>query len=109
MGDSVERRVARNEDLFRETNEAIAKGLWPGEPRGPVRFRCECARIDCNAAVEVPLSRYEETRRHPERFIVVAGHQLPEFERVVGEGDGYLIVQKIGVAGEEARELAPRQ
>jgi hypothetical protein len=48
-------------------------------------------------------------RRDAREFFVVPGHELPEFERVVGEGDGYVVVRKHpGVPTEVAKKSDPR-
>ena len=31
MNDELERRLADNESIFREVNEAISRGGWPGD------------------------------------------------------------------------------
>jgi hypothetical protein len=45
-------------------------------------------------------------RERPEVFAVVPGHERLEVERVVGEGRGYLVIEKLGEAGDVAEELA---
>jgi hypothetical protein len=65
MDDETQRRAARNESLFRETNEAIERGHWPNEPDKLVRFRCECARLECSEAVSLTLAEYEQVRSGP--------------------------------------------
>lgn len=109
MHENVERRLARNEDLFRRSNEAVARGLWPGEARGPLRLRCECARLECQSFIEVPQQKYEEVRSHAPRFLVCEGHELPEVERVVSRAEGYVVVEKLDAAAAEAEALDPRQ
>jgi hypothetical protein len=104
-----EQRVARNEALFREANEAIERGLWPGEAHRAVRFLCECAQVDCGQMVELSLGDYESVRADPKRFLMVPGHQLSEFETVVEERPEYLVVEKRGEAGEVAEQLDPRE
>ena len=108
MADEPERRVARNEALFREANESIERGLWPGEDHPAVRFRCECARVDCGQTVELSIGEYERIRSNPKRFVMVPGHQLPEFETVVEERSDHVVVQKRGEAGKAAEQLDPR-
>lgn len=108
MADESGRRVARNEDLFREANEAIERGLWPGDEHRAVRFVCECARVDCGRMVELSLDDYERVRANPKRFVLAPGHQLPEFETVVEERPEYVVVEKNGGAGEAAAQLDPR-
>jgi hypothetical protein len=109
MNDESERRLARNEALFRETNEAIERGQWRDDPGKLVRFRCECSRLDCNEAVGVTLARYEEVRQSPRRFMLAVGHEIPEIETVVSREDDYVIVEKRSAAGETAEATDPRQ
>jgi hypothetical protein len=108
VADDSERRVARNEDLFREANESIERGLWPGEDHPAVRFVCECAQVECGRMVELSLGDYERVRANPKRFVLAPGHQLPEFEAVVEERPEYVVVEKNGEAGEAAEQLDQR-
>jgi hypothetical protein len=107
VDEELERRIGRNEALFREVNEAIARGLWPGEEQSPVRFRCECARIDCNGTIELNAVTYSGVRAHPRRFMVLVGHQLAEVEDVVERREGYVVVEKRDEAGAVAGALDP--
>lgn len=108
MSDELERRVGRNESLFREVNEAIARGLWPGEEDRLVAFRCECARLECNQPVRLTLEEYERVREHPRRFVVLRGHVLPQSETVVENHTGYVVVEKQHAAGVVAEAMDPR-
>jgi hypothetical protein len=108
MDDELQRRLASNEIVFREVNEGIERGQWPGEDDDPVRFRCECARLGCNQLLELPLSAYEQVRSHPRRFLMIDGHQVPELETVVQREPGYVVVQKLDEAGDRAEETDPR-
>jgi hypothetical protein len=47
-------------------------------------------------------------RAHPNRFVVLRGHVYPEVERVVGEDDAYVIVEKLGAGEAYAIEHDPR-
>ena|SRR5947209_6571146 len=105
--DNLEQRMAANEDMFREVNEGIARGQWPGDS-APVAFRCECARLGCTDLLKIPLTEYERVRQHPRRFIVRLGHEVPAVEAVVERGEDYLVVEKRGEAGEVAETLDPR-
>lgn len=100
--------MGRNESLFRETNEAIERGQWPNEPDKLVRFRCECARMECSEAVLLTLAEYEQVRSEGRRFLVVPGHELPEIEFVVSSNDRYSVVEKRTAAGQEAEAEDPR-
>lgn len=108
MDDELERRLARNEIVFREVNEGIERGQWPGEAHEMVRFRCECARLGCNLLLELTLSAYEQVRSHPRRFVMIDGHQVPEVETVVQREPGYVVVEKVNEAGEKAEEANSR-
>jgi hypothetical protein len=59
--------------------------------------------------VSISLSEYEEIRRESTWFFVIPGHEDESVERIVGSGDGYLIVEKVGEAAAEAEELDPRR
>ena len=109
MTDESKRRLARNEALFRETNEAIERGQWPGDPSKPVRFRCECSRLECGQAVEITLAEYEQVRQFPRCFVVAPGHETPEIEAVVSRADDHVIVEKQDTAGDIAAAADPRQ
>jgi hypothetical protein len=107
-GASSADRIAHNEAVFRDINERIANGHWPGDQADPVAFRCECGRIGCNQLVELTMSAYERARADARRFILVAGHEIPDVEVVVERGDGYVVVEKVGVAGDVADATDPR-
>jgi hypothetical protein len=108
MGDDVQRRLSRNEALYRQVNEAIERGLWPGESQEPVRFRCECSRVECNAAVEMTAGEYEVVRADARRFLVCPGHEIAGVDVVVAQHEGYAVVEKRGAAGGEAEKSDPR-
>lgn len=108
MERELKARLAANEDTFREVNEGIARGRWPGDPEGDISFRCECARLGCNLLLGIPMSDYERVREHPRRFIVVPGHDLPDIENVVERTQSYVVVEKRGEAGEVAEGLDRR-
>jgi hypothetical protein len=108
MSDGSQRRLASNEDMFRDVNEGIVRGQWPGDPEAPIGFRCECARLGCNALVALTLAEYERVRAHPRRFVILAGHELAEVEVVVQRHGDHSVVEKIGEAGREAQRQDPR-
>ena len=100
-------RIGHNEAVFRDVNERIEAGHWPGEG-DPVAFRCECARLRCNLLVELTVSEYEQVRSDPRRFVLAEGHELPAHERVVERHATYEVVEKHGAAGRVAEETDPR-
>jgi hypothetical protein len=109
MDDDLQRRIAANEAAFREVNEAIARGQWPGEDDATVGFRCECARLGCNLLVELTPREYEGVRAHPRRFVMVVGHEVPEAETIIETRPGYVVVEKTGEAGRAAVSSDPQE
>jgi hypothetical protein len=107
MDEKVERRIARNESLFREANEAIERGLWPEQEDQVIRFRCECAS-ECGQPVELSPREFERVRQNGRWFIVLEGHDIPGAEEIIERQPGYVIVRKLEVAGVVADELNPR-
>lgn len=108
MEEESERRLARNEALFRETNEAIERGQWPDDPAKTVRFRCECSRMACGEAIEITLAEYEQVRQFPRRFVIAPGHEMPDIENVVKRRPNHVIVEKTDAAGATAEASDPR-
>jgi hypothetical protein len=108
MDDELQRRLGANEAVFRNVNEGIASGQWPGDEDQLIGFRCECARLGCNSLVRLSKGEYEQVRSNPRRFVMIAGHEIPEVETVVGVHNGYLVVQKRNEAGDTAEAADPR-
>jgi hypothetical protein len=112
--DERERRVVENESRFRLVNERI-RAVVGGDESGhedadeKVTVICECGYADCTAAVTVPLSAYEWARAAPARFVIAVSHDLPEYERIVRDGDGFRIVEKTGDAQQLAAASDPRR
>jgi hypothetical protein len=103
-----QRRLAANEALFREVNEGIQRGQWPGDDSERSSYRCECGRLGCNALVALSPREYERIRSHPKRFVMLPGHELEEIETVVETTNGYIVVEKRSDAGREAAATDPR-
>ncbi|HET7051887.1 MAG TPA: hypothetical protein VFI54_26690 [Solirubrobacteraceae bacterium] len=108
MSDESEGRVARNESVAREVNEAIEHGRGPADVQAPLAFRCECGRLGCNTLIEVTMGEYERVRSHPRQFLVATGHEQTEFETVVRAGETYSVVEKQDEAGRLAEARDPR-
>ncbi len=108
MDEELQKRLSANESVFREINEGIQRGQWPGEGDAPISFRCECARLGCNELVELTLRDYERVRSDARRFFVVPGHERPEVEVVVYRTGEYLTVEKVDQAARNAEETDPR-
>ena len=106
-----EARLAKNEALFRGVNERVkeVKGeLREAGSEDKIDFVCECGRGECVAQVRLGLAEYEDVRADPARFILKPGHETVLVERVVREGDGYVVVEKDPEEATVARETDPR-
>jgi len=89
-------RIARNEARWRELNAELERGL-SGIERDPderAAFVCECALPDCIQMVKLHLEAYQRWHRDDRHFVVLPGHEVPDVERVVEEGDGYFVIEK---------------
>lgn len=105
---ATEYRVGKNEALFREVNERIrgVSEAWAkGDQTSRIEFVCECSRESCFETVGLTVAEYEEVRSESRHFLIVTGHVWsPEVEREVYRNGGYSIIEKLGEAGEIARE-----
>ena len=99
-----EDRLAHNEAVFRDINERIEAGHWPGADPEPLAFRCECARLGCNMLLELTIAEYERVRADSRYFVLIPGHEMPEIETVVHRAAGYVIVEKVGEAARVAEQ-----
>jgi hypothetical protein len=100
-------RRALNENIFREMNERLERlGEELGD--GTAEFLCECADAACTSMLAIPVSVYEGIRDNSRCFLVLPGHQREGIERVVREHADYLVVEKVGEAGEVADDTDPR-
>jgi hypothetical protein len=110
MSEDQGRRVGLNESLFREVNEQIEslnRDFQTGSPTMSVI--CECANSACTDRLEITVSEYEKVRAEPRRYIIVPGHELPEFESIVESRNGWNVVEKFeGAAAALAEETDPR-
>jgi len=102
-------RLAKNEAVFREVNERISEISQELAP-GADGLICECSDPECLERIG-PLSirEYERVRQDPTRFIIAAGHQAADVERVVDRQTTYWTVEKHeGPPSDVARERDPR-
>jgi len=105
MSSLWEQRAARNESLFREVNENIARlEQRYGGAATQAAFICECSSDVCTEHLFVDDETYRRVREHPRRFLILPGHVDTTLESVVEERPGYLIVEKTGTAGEVAEQ-----
>lgn len=101
------RRIGENEVLFREVNERLREvGEGFSIVAEQAEFVCECGSSTCTEHVQMTLAEYEEIRANSKRFFVLPGHELPEYEKIIDEKEGYLVVEKLpgGPAGLAIRD-----
>jgi hypothetical protein len=102
MPDRRTERIARNESAFRALNDSLEATIHSGRPEGDLAgFVCECGDPDCDTTVRMTLPTYESVRQDSMLFLIVPGHETPDVENVVADGDGYVIVRK----HEDARRI----
>jgi hypothetical protein len=101
---SREERIAYSEAWSRSLN--VRRAEWAAGHEARPTFRCECWRQDCTE--RIPLSRedWQLARAHPSRFAVAPNHVAENFEAVVKAFPRFWLIEKFGVAGEIAEELA---
>jgi hypothetical protein len=99
-------RAAENQSLFREVNERIEDLAADAAFQ---TFVCECADTECAEGIAATLEEYEAVRREPNRFLVLAGHDIPGVEDVVATTERYVVVSKLGTGAAVAAEADPRQ
>jgi hypothetical protein len=97
-------RTAQREVISKDVNDRLVEGLGI-EADGTVSVLCECGRDRCDEWLSVSAEDYASTQDDDTLFVVAVGHELPEFERVVERNAAYLVIDKVGRAGEEADRL----
>ena len=108
--DERTRRIGQNEALFREVNERVKDLNETFELVLDERsLVCECGSETCIQQITMTAKEYEELRADPTQFVVVPGHEEPDVEDVIREGQGFVVVQKRpGEPAALAQELDPR-
>ena len=111
MDDAAE-KIARNNAVFRDANDEIDTaaedhGLDDGRP---VPFICECSDPRCTQIISLTLEEYRGVRNNPRWFVHALGHEeaIPGVVQAIERNDRYLLVEKVGHAGEVARRLAAK-
>ena len=103
-------RVAYNDAVFREANETIREKTTEWKMDGLLPALCECADMSCRVVLRLTRRQYEDVRANPRWFINAPGHHLSAngWVRIVAEHHRYVVVEKIGEAGEIVEQLDPR-
>jgi hypothetical protein len=93
MDELTKRRLAHNEKVFRQVNEAREQAsASSGETK--LEFVCECWDPDCTSRIAMTAQEFERVRQSPDRYIVLPGHELPTIERVVEDRGAFEVVEK---------------
>ena len=108
MDEDRQERLAKNESLFRTLNENISDLASRLGGREPFEFICECSTSGCFERLSLTLAEYERVRQDGTHFLLADGHEDIEIEQVVDHRDGYVVVEKDGVAGLVAADDDPR-
>jgi hypothetical protein len=97
-------RIAKNQATFRAANENINRAGARVGLESDVPFICECADETCIEIVRLSLEEYGGIREHPRHFFNAPGHERLSLDAgasvVVEDRDGYVLVEKTGIAGE---------
>jgi len=106
--DLTKLRIVENESRFRLANEQIEATAERMGMLDPIPFICECPDEECSEIARLSLDEYEDVRQHPERFFTVHGHEELALRAGAGtevaSNDRYVLVDKVGIAGDVARE-----
>jgi hypothetical protein len=104
----AERRMLKNEVVFRRKNRAVQKGLDdlvalaqdegqeelidPGLAK--LHFFCECADENCRERIVLRAQTYKAAHANAKRFIVLPNHAIADIEKVIKTTASYSIVEK---------------
>lgn len=103
-----EERVAHNEGITRDINEGIERAQDGATRDDYIRMMCECGLDACDSKIAISVAEYEQIRSDAHEFAVVRSHVLEDVEKIVFETDRFVVVRKVGEAGQVAEEEDPR-
>ena len=97
---SEDARVGVSDDAvvaYRATRGEALERLDSGETEPEtVEIWCECGHTRCTGQIVTTVADYEQVRRFPARFFIKEGHEISDTERIVDQGEGYVVVEKCG-------------
>ena len=104
-----EERMAKNEADSRKINEKIQEAYQGEPPANRIDIVCECARMTCDATIDITLDEYEDSREDARHFVISPGHFVGDIEWIVYENDRFAVVAKReGTPADVARDQNPR-
>jgi hypothetical protein len=94
-----EQRPDATEQVFRRANltlEETYRRLAPAglTDAGSAPFICECSSSRCTSILQLTLEEFEQISGHRGHFVVVPGHVVADFRRVVEETDRFAVLEK---------------
>ena len=107
MDDDRARRLALNEAVARDVNEAVEETGrdWHTDDE-QIELICECSNDRCAERIHVTRREYREVRENPLRFMVVDDHVNEQIEHRVGRVGDATIVEKDGPGRDVASSTA---
>jgi hypothetical protein len=109
IDDGAEATGVRRQMLVRGVNERIRTLSEGVDVGGEFDLVCECTNGGCFERLTISLDDYEALRRFPSRFAVNPAHVDADSDRVVGETQRFVVVEKVGPDAEDAIVNDPRQ
>jgi hypothetical protein len=89
--------------VIREVNERIAQ-LYQGEPSATaVELLCECENEQCAERILLTVAEYDDIRTRDGRYAVARAHAAASGRRLVGEGQGFAMVESSGDGADAPR------
>jgi hypothetical protein len=89
-GAPTEERAFETEELARRVNDATAERSADDSRV----YICECANPYCTETLEVDADEIEALHSRPGYYLVLPGHQVPEFESTVITSSEFHVVHK---------------
>jgi len=102
-----EERLAANEAMFRAANERRADWEEQHAESQAELYYCECADPGCHKKVKLERADYERVRADARQFFLVPGHEIPDVETVIEQGEDWAIVEKDPAVEETVKRLNP--
>ena len=87
-------RSMENEKRFARANARIGAAADSIGHDGAVPFLCECSDLRCTQIIHLSLESYRAAKADGGAFMLLPGHDDENVERIVSEGDGFVLVKK---------------
>jgi hypothetical protein len=95
------KQLEHHQALFREVNDRIRDNA----NLDVAIFMCECGHEDCMSTVALSLEQYKRIRSNATWFVLRPEHVIPEIARVISEGNGFMVVERLAVFDHEQETL----